>query len=99
MTKINFFSKKGGQYPNPYNPSTVFRLRPDVARYTNTLAKKGEKSTTQSKVSKRSRKSEEKKEKTAEKDETVKDTAVRYCSKIFLQEKGVYSCPSITFSQ
>ena len=29
------------QYPGTYGPG-IFRLRPDVARYTNTIAKKGE---------------------------------------------------------
>ena len=66
-----------GQYPNPYNAGTVFRLRPDVARYTNTLAKKGEKGN--QKTSKKSKRAEEKKEKNHDKAEKA-DSSVNFCS-------------------
>ena len=36
----NLFFFQNSPYHPTYNPAAVFRLRPDVARYTNTLARK-----------------------------------------------------------
>ncbi|CAG5113676.1 Oidioi.mRNA.OKI2018_I69.chr2.g7766.t1.cds [Oikopleura dioica] len=62
------------QYPGTYGPG-IFRLRPDVARYTNTIAKKGERSRQRKKqtTEKTSKKDDEGNEDKKEEEKSTKE--------------------------